>query len=316
MQQGVRDFRDGMAATAVWPRRPCGGARFYRLISARGPCYSSHPPHAGSPLEGFSPSTWVAFDRVMVVKVGGGGGGGVTSRHVWAYGRAAQCEAWGWMDGRQTVGGSKMSSGGADVSKCLVPPPPPLQDTYMGGVRTFLSQADAHLYRKMLYAQVGAVLVGGRRAPHPKHTCTEHNRCVGHPRWGELHCTPLPPPPPSPAKRHVSFATPTPAHLPARSTACRRPRPASRCPASSPSSASAPTAASSTNRSSCRCWQSSGRCAAPLLRCPAWRAPAAQLGVPLCGTPVAVGQPLLACGARACLRCASCCCAGAAGLPC
>ncbi|PSC72084.1 EGF domain-specific O-linked N-acetylglucosamine transferase [Micractinium conductrix] len=50
----------------------------------------------GSPLEGFSPSTWVAFDRVMVVK-----------------------------------------------------------DTYMGGVRTFLSQADAHLYRKMLYAQYG-----------------------------------------------------------------------------------------------------------------------------------------------------------------
>ncbi len=53
-------------------------------------------PAAGAPLEGYSPSTWVAFDRVLVVK-----------------------------------------------------------DIYTGGVRTFLSREDAHLYRKMLYAQVG-----------------------------------------------------------------------------------------------------------------------------------------------------------------
>ncbi|KAL4450135.1 hypothetical protein ABPG77_010804 [Micractinium sp. CCAP 211/92] len=50
----------------------------------------------GAPLEGYSPSTWVAFDRVLVVK-----------------------------------------------------------DIYTGGVRTFLSREDAHLYRKMLYAQYG-----------------------------------------------------------------------------------------------------------------------------------------------------------------
>jgi len=52
-------------------------------------------PRAAAPLEGIPPDTWVALDRVLVVK-----------------------------------------------------------DIFTGGVRTFLDRRDAHLYRKMLYAQV------------------------------------------------------------------------------------------------------------------------------------------------------------------
>ena len=59
------------------------------------------PPPAAAPLEGYPPTAWVAFDRVMVVK-----------------------------------------------------------DVYTGGVRTFLARQDAHLFRKMLYAQASA-----RRGP-------------------------------------------------------------------------------------------------------------------------------------------------------
>jgi hypothetical protein len=32
-----------------------------------------------------------------------------------------------------------------------------VKDVYTGGVRTFLDSKDAHLFRKMLYAQVGQV---------------------------------------------------------------------------------------------------------------------------------------------------------------
>lgn len=59
------------------------------------------PCRAAAPLEGIPPDTWVALDRVLVVK-----------------------------------------------------------DIFTGGVRTFLDRRDAHLYRKILYAQVGAEVVG------------------------------------------------------------------------------------------------------------------------------------------------------------
>ena len=60
-------------------------------------------PAAAAPLEGYPPTAWVAFDRVMVVK-----------------------------------------------------------DVYTGGVRTFLARQDAHLFRKMLYAQASPPPPGGR----------------------------------------------------------------------------------------------------------------------------------------------------------
>ena len=97
----------------------CGGGdewdgRLWRCVSSTSACPDQgspptpplparrRPPAAAAaaaataaPLEGYPASTWVAFDRVMVVK-----------------------------------------------------------DVYTGGVRTFLTRADARLYRKMLYAQV------------------------------------------------------------------------------------------------------------------------------------------------------------------
>ena len=39
-----------------------------------------------------------------------------------------------------------------------------VKDTYSGGVRTFLSQQDARLFRRMVYAQVRAGWAGGRGA--------------------------------------------------------------------------------------------------------------------------------------------------------
>lgn len=56
-----------------------------------------------------------------------------------------------------------------------------VKDVYTGGVRTFLDTKDAHLFRKMLYAQVGGQATGG-------------SSVAGRGLWGLAHL-PLPQPP-------------------------------------------------------------------------------------------------------------------------
>lgn len=149
-------------------------------------------------MEGYDPSTWVAFDRVLVVK-----------------------------------------------------------DIYIGGVRTFLNRQDAHLYRKMLYAQVGTApaatpspLPGsaGRAARRTPALAVVPPRMVGQEAGA---------PPQSIARRFCwcpprLLPTCLPRPCPTRgSTACRPPSCASRCPVQSRSSANAPTGAWLTSQS---CW--------------------------------------------------------------